>query len=119
MESAQTDTSPNLAQLDFEQALAQLEEIVAQLEDGQLGLAESLRRYEQGVGLLRRCHEVLTQAERRIEVLTAIDSQGQARVEPFSVAGGETLFDKAASRGTRRSAKKPKPAADEPGDEPF
>ena len=39
---------PNIEKLDFETALAQLEEIVAQLEQGQIGLTDSLEQYEAG-----------------------------------------------------------------------
>ncbi len=53
----------------FEQSLTELEEIVKQLEDGDLELEESLKLFETGVRLSRECRERLTTAERRIEVL--------------------------------------------------
>ena len=71
------------AQLSFEHALAELETIVAQLEEGQIPLAESLARYEQGVKLLRQCYQILENAERKIELLNRVDSDGQAHSEPF------------------------------------
>ena len=49
-------------QITFEQALAAIESLVRDLEEGQLGLEESLARYERGVKLLRQCHEQLQQA---------------------------------------------------------
>jgi exodeoxyribonuclease VII small subunit len=61
------DTPPT----DFETALADLERIVKQLEDGDLPLETSLELYERGVKLSRFCHGRLEDAERRIEVLTA------------------------------------------------
>jgi exodeoxyribonuclease VII small subunit len=67
----------------FEQALAQLEEIVEKLEDGQLGLEEALQCYEQGVGLLKQCHGLLEAAEKRVLLLTGTDAEGQATTEPF------------------------------------
>jgi exodeoxyribonuclease VII small subunit len=67
----------------FEEALAELEQIVEQLEDGDLGLAAALDRYAQGVGLLRQCHALLAGAERRIELLTGVDAQGNPVTEPF------------------------------------
>jgi exodeoxyribonuclease VII small subunit len=70
-------------ELTFEQALAQLEEIVRDLEDGQTGLEESLARYEQGVGLLKRCYGQLRQAEQRILLLTGADADGNPVTEPF------------------------------------
>ncbi len=67
----------------FEQALATLEQIVHDLEEGRLGLAESLARYEEGVKLLRQCHGLLEQAERRIELVTGADAAGNPVTAPF------------------------------------
>ncbi len=53
----------------FEQALAQLEEIVDRLEEGDLELEKALADFEQGVKLTRRCAGELASAERRIEIL--------------------------------------------------
>ena len=60
----------------FEQALAELEQIVQRLERGELPLEESLRLYEEGVRLSRLCHGKLEEAEGRIEVLLK-DSRGE------------------------------------------
>ena len=69
------DTPPT----DFETALAELERIVKQLEDGDLALEKSLELYERGVQLSRFCHGRLEDAERRIEVLTA---RGEVKAAP-------------------------------------
>jgi exodeoxyribonuclease VII small subunit len=53
----------------FEQALTELEEIVAQLVAGEKPLDESLALYERGVAALKRCHEILDKAEKRIQTL--------------------------------------------------
>lgn len=53
----------------FEESLNDLEEIVKQLEDGDMPLEASLKIFEEGVKLSRECRERLTNAERRIEVL--------------------------------------------------
>ena len=53
----------------FETSLAELEDIVAKLEDGDLPLEESLGLFEKGIKLSRECRERLSKAERRIEVL--------------------------------------------------
>ena len=50
----------------FEHALAELERLVRELEDGQVGLEESLARYERGIGLLKHCYGLLQHAEQRI-----------------------------------------------------
>ena len=55
---------------DFESAIAELEKIVKQLEDGDLALDKSLALFERGVELSRYCHEQLGAAQRRIELLT-------------------------------------------------
>lgn len=54
----------------FEQSLTELEAIVKQLEKGELSLEESLKQFEQGIGLARRCQDALNQAEQKIEMLT-------------------------------------------------
>lgn len=73
-------------ELSFEKALERLEAVVRELEDGQTGLEESLAKYEQGVGLLKRCYAQLRQAEQRILELTGQDSEGQAVGKPFEHA---------------------------------
>jgi exodeoxyribonuclease VII small subunit len=55
---------------DFESAIAELERIVKQLEEGDLPLDKSLALFERGVTLSRYCHDQLGAAERRIEQLT-------------------------------------------------
>ena len=55
---------------DFESAIAELERIVKQLEEGDLPLDKSLALFERGVSLSRYCHDQLGSAERRIEQLT-------------------------------------------------
>jgi len=55
---------------DFESAIAELERLVKQLEDGDLPLDTSLQLFERGVELSRYCHDQLSTAQKRIEVLT-------------------------------------------------
>jgi len=66
----------------FEASLEALEQIVHQLEDGDLPLDKSLELFEQGIGLSRECQERLSQAERRIEILLR-DNQGRPVASPF------------------------------------
>ena len=54
----------------FEDSVAELEKIVAAIESGQIGLEESLAKYEQGMELVKHCRGILDRAEKRIEVLT-------------------------------------------------
>jgi exodeoxyribonuclease VII small subunit len=53
----------------FEKALEELEKIAERLEDGSLGLEESIAEFERGTRLARYCREKLDEAERRIEIL--------------------------------------------------
>lgn len=70
----------------FEEALAELEKIVHDLEDGGTGLEQALERYEQGVGLLRGCYEQLRKVEQRIVELTGKDDAGNPVLKPFEHA---------------------------------
>jgi exodeoxyribonuclease VII small subunit len=88
----------------FEQALDKLEGIVHALEEGEIGLDESLEKYEQGVKLLRRCHALLQQAERRIELLTGIDAEGNPLTQPFDDAA---TFSAEAPTGKAKSRRRP------------
>ena len=66
----------------FEASLEALEQIVQQLEDGDLPLEKSLDLFEQGIRLSRECQERLSQAERRIEILLR-DNQGRPVAAAF------------------------------------
>lgn len=98
----------------FEQALARLEQIVQQLEDGRTDLGASLAGYEEGVKLLRQCHGLLERAERRIELLSGVDADGKPLTEPFDDQSTISLEEKAQTRSKRRSTKKS--AATEPAE---
>lgn len=78
----------------FETSLEALEQIVRQLEDGDLSLEKSLELFEQGIRLSRECQERLSQAERRIEILLR-DNQGKPvaaafKESPTEASGGRT-----------------------------
>jgi exodeoxyribonuclease VII small subunit len=88
----------------FEQALAEVEEIVHDLEEGKIGLADALQRYEQGVQLLKDCYQLLEKAERRIQLLSGVDEEGNPVVEPFADEGDASLDDKSRARARRRSS---------------
>src|SRR5262249_38316131 len=67
----------------FEESLADLERLVRDLEQGQLGLDGALASYERGVALIRACYGRLREAEQRIAVLTGVDSGGQPILQAF------------------------------------
>jgi exodeoxyribonuclease VII small subunit len=98
------DDSPELPPLPtFEQAISELETIVREMEEGQIGLSESLAHYERGVKLLRHCHALLQQAEQRIALVSGVDAEGREVSTPLADRG-ESLEEKARSRSRRRSA---------------
>ena len=72
----------------FEASLEALEQIVHQLESGDLPLEKSLELFEHGIRLSRECQDRLSQAERRIEVLMR-DNQGRTVAAPFEPVAGE------------------------------
>ncbi|MGL4513086.1 MAG: exodeoxyribonuclease VII small subunit [Lacipirellulaceae bacterium] len=88
----------------FEEALGGLERMVAELEGGDLPLARALEAYEAGVARLRACHTELERAERRIELLSGVDAQGNPVVRPFDEGSGESLEASASARGAKRTA---------------
>lgn len=67
--------------LDFEAALTELEQLVVLLEKGDLSLEESLKKFEQGVKLTRRCQKALLEAEQKVQLL--IEKNGELSLEPF------------------------------------
>jgi exodeoxyribonuclease VII small subunit len=62
----------------FEQAIGELTNIVAQIEQGRIPLQDSLEQYERGMALIKHCRDILQKAEKRIE---KISRQGQAETE--------------------------------------
>ena len=72
----------------FEIQLAALEQIVRELERGELSLEESLRLFEDGVKLARECQERLNQAERRVEILMR-DTDGKPVLETLNTKDAE------------------------------
>jgi exodeoxyribonuclease VII small subunit len=63
--------------IDFETALDQLEELVDDMENGDLTLEESLKAFEQGIKLTRECQAALNQAEQRVQIL--IEENGRLK----------------------------------------
>jgi exodeoxyribonuclease VII small subunit len=88
-------------ELTFEQSLAQLDQIVRDLEDAQLGLEDALGRYEQGVRLIKECHARLQTAEQRILLVTGVE-EGQPVLQPFKHEASAPARGAAASRIRRK-----------------
>jgi exodeoxyribonuclease VII small subunit len=68
--------------LSFEEAFAQLEAAVAALQDGRMPLERALHYYEEGMKLAQHCHDLLQQAELRVQQLRVHES-GELEVVPF------------------------------------
>ncbi len=77
-----------MAEKKFEAALARLEEIVRELEQGDLPLEQSLKLFEEGIKLARLCSKRLEEAERRVEILLK-DKSGNIAAQPFEEAEEE------------------------------
>ena len=73
--------------LSFEAALERLQMTVRKLESGDQSLEDSLRLFEEGVGLARLCQTQLGEAEQKVELLMSASGQPDGRVEtqPFQV----------------------------------
>jgi exodeoxyribonuclease VII small subunit len=67
------DPSSPESELSFEKELENLERVVDLLERGELGLEEAIRQYESGARSLKRCHQALERAQKKVEVLTQSD----------------------------------------------
>ena len=57
----------------FEEKLRELEQLVTRMEDGNLGLEESLEAFENGVKLVKDCQQALEAAEQKVKVLTSAE----------------------------------------------
>ena len=66
----------------FETALEDLEQVVEQLDSGELSLEDSLAAYEKGVGLVKFCYQKLDEVEKKIELLVK-DKDGKLQLKAF------------------------------------
>ncbi|MBN1765508.1 MAG: exodeoxyribonuclease VII small subunit [Sedimentisphaerales bacterium] len=69
----------------FEKSMAELEKIVAQVEEGEIPLEECIDKFEQGMKLITHCRSILEQAEKRIETITK-EAQASAARPPETTA---------------------------------
>ena len=70
--------SPPAKPKTFKEALDALEKIVAQIESGRVELEESVKRYEEGMALIKQCRAILNQAEQKIQQLHAEEEEPEA-----------------------------------------
>jgi exodeoxyribonuclease VII small subunit len=77
--------APDVSTMSFEQALAELEKIVQDLERGQLDLEAAIQAYERGTALKAHCQRKLQEAQLRVEKIT-LGPDGSVRAEPMDPA---------------------------------
>ena len=80
-----SDPQSQLAPKSFEEELTALEELVAEMESGELPLEKMVTRYATGTAILKRCHAHLEAAELKIEKLQRQEDEGVWTEEPASV----------------------------------
>lgn len=78
-----------VASLKFEDAMARLETIVAELEKGELPLDESLKIFEEGIRLSKSCLKMLDETERKVEILIQ-DKDGKKRLRAYALGEEDT-----------------------------
>ncbi len=103
----------------FEADLEQLETIVEALEAGGLSLDDSLKQFEDGVKLARRCEKALSEAEKKIEMLVK-NADGELEAVPFDEDAAEDVSapeekPRAAKPAAKPAAKRPEPPARDAG----
>jgi exodeoxyribonuclease VII small subunit len=76
--------SRKTADFSFEKALAELEGLVEKMEQGDLGLEDSLKHLERGIALTRACQKALVEAEQKVQKLTS--GREGSDLAPFSPA---------------------------------
>ena len=76
--------------INFEDAMKELEKIAEELEKGNLSLDESVSKFEDGMKLSKKCSDLLDTAEKKITML--INDNGNIKEENFNVANIEELY---------------------------
>ena len=72
-----------MAKSSFEENMEKLENIVTELENGNLNLDESIKKFEEGINLSKECNKILEDAEKKITVL--LEKDGKIVEENFEV----------------------------------
>jgi exodeoxyribonuclease VII small subunit len=79
------ESFPDIAALPFEKAMQELEDIVGKLEKASVPLDDSVKLYERGEALKRRCEALLREAEARVEKITLNDAGAPKGTAPLDV----------------------------------
>ncbi len=75
-----------MAKKTFETALSRLEEIARELEEGELSLESSLKKFDEGIKLADYCNKKLSEAKAKVEIL--LNKDGELKTQPFNEAIG-------------------------------
>ncbi|WP_136797778.1 MULTISPECIES: exodeoxyribonuclease VII small subunit [Desulfosediminicola] len=76
-----------MAKKTFEAALSRLEQITQELEEGELSLDKSLKKFDEGIQLAKFCNEQLDQAKAKVELL--LEKDGEIEAVPFTESNSE------------------------------
>lgn len=71
----------NMAKANFEKNMSDLENIVTELEKGDLNLDESISKFEEGIRISKECNKILEEAEKKITIL--LQKDGEIKEENF------------------------------------
>ena len=82
------DKKKKVKEISFEDSLKKLEEIVEELEKGELSLDEALKLYEEGMEFSDKCMEKLNESKQKVEKITQ-EGNNKYHTEPFSVQNNE------------------------------
>lgn len=74
---------PAAKKIDLEKSLAELEELVEELESGDLPLETAMKKFEDGIKLTRGCQAALKEAEQKVQIL--LKSAGGEKLDDFEV----------------------------------
>lgn len=80
--AADADLDPEVAAMSYEEAIEELEAIIDRMERGETALEDSLREYGRGDALVRRCRQVLDDAQQRIERIAGARLEAGDRPDP-------------------------------------
>jgi exodeoxyribonuclease VII small subunit len=75
-----------MAKKTFEQSMKQLEQIIQELESGDLPLEKAIKKFEEGIQLSRSCSKMLDETEKKVSILLE-DTEGNIKETPFPSEG--------------------------------
>ena len=78
-------TSKDISKLSFEQAMNELEDVVAKLENGQVPLEDSIKLYEMGNDLKKYCEQKLKEAEEKVSQITISNDGSVSGTKPIEI----------------------------------